>query len=114
VDKFFSPEFRNRLDATIHFKPLNKKLIEHIVDKFIKEVSVLLKQRKVTIILRPGARSWIAKKGYDPKNGARPISRLIEREIHEKLVDEILFGKLEHGGKATISVKHDKLIFQIS
>ena len=109
VEKFFSPEFRNRLDAVVHFKPLALDLIENVVDKFIMELSQLLSRRKVRITLEPAARKWLAEHGYDSKNGARPIARLIQTEIHEKLVDEILFGKLQYGGLAQINVKGESL-----
>ena len=73
------------------------------------ELSGLLTKRKVKIDLQPSARKWLAEQGYDSKNGARPIARLIQNEIHEKLVDEILFGKLQNGGQAVIDVKDSEL-----
>ncbi len=111
VEKFFTPEFRNRLDATIHFKSLAPELIERVVDKFINELAVLLEKKKVTIALKPAARAWLAQNGYDPKYGARPIARLIQNEIHEKIVDQILFGALEQGGKVTIDLKDGAITF---
>ena len=97
------------MDATIHFKALTLKLIQQVVDKFISELAGALDKKNVEIVLRPAARRWFAKKGYDPKRGARPIARLIQAELHEKLVDEILFGKLAAGGKAIVSVKRRKI-----
>ncbi len=109
VEKFFAPEFRNRLDAIIHFQHLTPELIEKVVDKFIAELDLLLLEKKVRITLKPAARKWLAKEGYDKKYGARPIARLIQKELHEKLVDEILFGRLETGGEASVSVARNKL-----
>jgi ATP-dependent Clp protease ATP-binding subunit ClpA len=111
VEKFFTPEFRNRLDATIHFQQLSPALIERVVDKFIKELAVLLEKRKVSINVKPAARVWLAENGYDPKNGARPIARLIQNEIHEKIVDQILFGALEQGGNVAIDCIDGALSF---
>ncbi len=109
IEKIFTPEFRNRLDATIHFKPLSLPLIEKVVDKFINELESKLIKKKVNLKLSANARSWIAKKGYDPKYGARPILRLIQTEIHEKLVDKLLFGNLAQGGTVHINLGKDKL-----
>ena len=109
VEKFFSPEFRNRLDAVVHFNPLTLKLVESVVDKFVQELSELLEKRKVRITLQPAARKWLAENGYDAKNGARPVGRLIQNEIHEKLVDQILFGELQNGGHAVVDVKEGQL-----
>ena len=113
VERAFAPEFRNRLDAIIHFNPLDLKLIEKIVDKFIGELEGHLRSRKVTVTVKPAARTWLAKTGYDPKFGARPIARRIREEIQEKLVDEVLFGQLAGGGSATVSVRRDKLHIQV-
>ena len=113
VEKFFSPEFRNRLDAIIFFKPLTMKLVEHVVDKFIHELSTLLVKKKVDVKLENTARKWLAENGYDSKNGARPIARLIQSEIHEKLVDEILFGKLKDGGVAIVRAIDNNLDIEI-
>jgi ATP-dependent Clp protease ATP-binding subunit ClpA len=107
IEKFFSPEFRNRLDATIHFKALTVDLIERIVDKFFGEMEDKLRKKKVEVELTPAARRWLAAKGYDPKYGARPVARTIQTEVHEKLIDEILFGPLSKGGKAIIDVDDD-------
>ena len=114
VDKFFSPEFRNRIDAIIHFKALTIDLTERIVDKFISEMDEMLQKKKVELELTPAARSWLAEKGYDPKYGARPVARLIQSEVHEKLIDEILFGPLANGGKAVVDVVDDEIAIVIS
>ncbi|MDP7396476.1 MAG: ATP-dependent Clp protease ATP-binding subunit ClpA [Lentisphaeria bacterium] len=114
VDKFFSPEFRNRIDAIIHFKALTIELTERIVDKFISEMDEMLQKKKVELELTPAARSWLAEKGYDPKYGARPVARLIQSEVHEKLIDEILFGPLANGGKAVVDVVADEIAIVIS
>ncbi len=111
VDRVFSPEFRNRLDAIVTFKPLTPEAMETIVEKFVMQLESQLKDRKVAIDLSPDARAWLAKKGYDPKMGARPLGRVIQREVRDPLTDEILFGKLENGGTVTIGVADDKLSF---
>jgi ATP-dependent Clp protease ATP-binding subunit ClpA len=111
VDRVFSPEFRNRLDAIVTFKPLSPEAMETIVEKFVMQLESQLKDRKVAITLAPEARAWLAKKGYDPKMGARPLGRVIQREVRDPLTDEILFGKLENGGTVTIGVENDKLTF---
>ena len=111
VDRVFSPEFRNRLDAIVTFKPLTPEAMETIVEKFVMQLESQLKDRKVAIDLSPDARAWLAKKGYDPKMGARPLGRVIQREVRDPLTDEILFGKLENGGTVTIGIADDKLSF---
>jgi ATP-dependent Clp protease ATP-binding subunit ClpA len=98
----FSPEFRNRLDARIMFKPLDPSVMGSIVDKFIRELGALLADRGVTVEVTDRARTYLAEKGYDPANGARPLGRVIENEVKRKLSDEILFGSLENGGRAVV------------
>ncbi len=98
----FSPEFRNRLDGRIMFKPLDPSVMGSIVDKFIRELGALLADRGVTVEVTDRARTYLAEKGYDPANGARPLGRVIENEVKRKLSDEILFGELENGGKAIV------------
>jgi ATP-dependent Clp protease ATP-binding subunit ClpA len=112
VDRVFSPEFRNRLDAIVTFKPLSPEAMETIVEKFVMQLESQLKDRKVAITLTPEARAWLAKKGYDPKMGARPLGRVIQREVRDPLTDQILFGKLENGGTVTIGVGGDVLAFE--
>jgi len=104
----FSPEFRNRLDARVAFGPLDKAVMGSIVDKFIKELRSLVADRNVTIELDEAARTHLAEKGYEPSMGARPLARIIEDELKSKLTDAILFGALEHGGVAKVSVDAEK------
>ncbi|MBQ2593954.1 MAG: ATP-dependent Clp protease ATP-binding subunit ClpA [Candidatus Riflebacteria bacterium] len=108
IEKLFSPEFRNRLDGIINFAPLSAENIRMVVDKFINELNAQLAERKVNIQLDDAGRSWLAEKGYDPVNGARPLARVIHREIKDALAEEILFGKLIHGGSVTLSKKSDE------
>jgi ATP-dependent Clp protease ATP-binding subunit ClpA len=102
VEKLFSPEFRNRLDARLQFAALNPEIMERIVDKFVGELQSQLRQKKVRIQLTDAGRKLLAAKGYDPAFGARPLARVIEDEIKRPLTDEILFGKLEGGGKVVV------------
>jgi len=111
IEKFFSPEFRNRLDGIIHFNALNEEIMKKVVDKFIKELKEQLAIKKVSIDLSSGARTWLARNGHDPRYGARPLIRLIQTEIKDVLSDEILFGRLEKGGEVFINTKNDKLTF---
>jgi ATP-dependent Clp protease ATP-binding subunit ClpA len=111
IDRVFSPEFRNRLDAIVTFKALSPEAMETIVEKFVMQLESQLKDRKVAITLTPDARAWLAKKGYDPKMGARPLGRVIQREVRDPLTDQILFGALEHGGTVTITIADDALQF---
>ena len=105
----FSPEFRNRLDARIMFKALDKSVMGRIVDKFVRELEAMLADRAVTLSLTDAARSHLADKGFDPANGARPLARVIETELKQKLGDEILFGALEHGGEVRVDVEAGEL-----
>ncbi|MDC3958427.1 ATP-dependent Clp protease ATP-binding subunit ClpA [Polyangium jinanense] len=107
----FSPEFRNRLDARIMFKPLDPSVMGSIVDKFIREIESLVGDKGVSIQVTDAAREYLAKKGYDPAFGARPLGRVIERELKPRLGDEILFGELEHGGKTVVDLKDGALSF---
>ncbi len=114
LEQFFSPEFRNRLDAIIGFNSLTVEIMEKIVDKFINELNEQLTGRKVTVYISPEVRTWLAKKGYDPYYGARPLSRLIQKEIKDCVSDQILFGKLEKGGNILIGLEQDQLQFDYS
>lgn len=111
VTKLFSPEFRNRLDGIISFSALDTDSIEKVVDKLIDELQDQLAEKRVSIVLTPEARSWLAQKGYDPVYGARPLRRLIMKEIGDVLTEEILFGELNHGGEARVDCKDQKLTF---
>jgi ATP-dependent Clp protease ATP-binding subunit ClpA len=102
IEKVFSPEFRNRLDAIVSFRPLTPDVMETIVEKFVLQLEAQLAERRVAIVLEPEARGWLAHKGYDPVFGARPLARVIQTEVRDPLTDEILFGQLEHGGTVTI------------
>ena len=114
IEKMFSPEFRNRLDAMIVFNSLSMEIIERVVDKFIMELDHQLNEKKVFLQLSATARRWLAERGYDPMFGARPMARLIQNEIKRVLADEILFGKLANGGKVDIDEEQGKLKFLYS
>jgi ATP-dependent Clp protease ATP-binding subunit ClpA len=118
LDRTFSPEFRNRLDAIIHFTQLPREVILMVVDKFVAELDVLLGEKKVTIDLSPAARELLADRGYSPQYGARPMARVIQNEIKRPLADEILFGRLVNGGHVDIGVEgsgdHRKLTMAFS
>jgi ATP-dependent Clp protease ATP-binding subunit ClpA len=109
--RMFSPEFRNRLDSRIRFASLDPEVMELIVDKFVKELSEQLSDRKVVIELSDQARAYLAKEGYDPKFGARPLARVIQQQIKRSLSEEILFGKLEKGGTVNVDVRNGELSF---
>ncbi|MDD2464649.1 MAG: ATP-dependent Clp protease ATP-binding subunit ClpA [Desulfobulbus sp.] len=111
IKNMFSPEFRNRLDATITFAPLSPETVEQVVEKMVGELQQQLAGKKVEISLSPAARSWLAKEGYEPAFGARPLRRLIMKEIGDVLTEEILFGHLTKGGKVKIGRKNDKTTF---
>jgi len=113
LKQFFTPEFRNRLDAIIRFKPLSLDIVEGIVDKFIKELNEQLESKNIVVKLTKKAKKYLAQKGYSEELGARPLSRLISDEIKTPLTNEILFGKLKHGGEVAIDYKKDKLVFNI-
>jgi ATP-dependent Clp protease ATP-binding subunit ClpA len=111
IERIFSPEFRNRLDAIVTFKALTPDAMETIVEKFILQLEGQLAERHVSITLTPEARAWLAKKGYDPKYGARPLGRVIQREVRDPLTDQVLFGALENGGTVTIGADDAGLTF---
>ncbi|MDJ0621967.1 MAG: ATP-dependent Clp protease ATP-binding subunit ClpA [Desulfocapsaceae bacterium] len=111
VNKIFSPEFRNRLDGIISFASLETNTMEKVVDKLIGELRNQLADKRVSIVLSDNARNWLARKGYDPAYGARPLRRLIMKEIGDVLTEEILFGELTQGGQASVDVSDDKLSF---
>lgn len=104
IKRLFSPEFRNRLDAIISFKALTHTIILLVVDKFLMELEEQLHAKKVEVIFTDSLRSFLAKKGFDPLMGARPMQRLIQDTIRKVLADELLFGKLMHGGKVIVDV----------
>jgi ATP-dependent Clp protease ATP-binding subunit ClpA len=114
VKNFFTPEFRNRLDAIISFNKLDNKNVEMVVNKFLMELENQLMDKKVDLEVSSEARAWLSSKGYDNKLGARPIARLINDQIKKPLAHEILFGKLEKGGKVVVNVVADELTFTFS
>jgi len=114
VEKTFSPEFRNRLDAIIAFRALNEEIMSRVVDKFVRQLQASLDERKVTLTLTDGARRDLARRGYDPVFGARPLGRLIETEIGNVLADEILFGRLVTGGRVRIATRGGQLDFKFN
>lgn len=107
LERTFSPEFRNRLDAIINFGQLPEDVILMVVDKFVNELDVLLAEKKVTIDFSPAARAYMAKKGYSKQFGARPMNRLIQEEVKRPLADEVLFGRLVQGGHVEVDVEGD-------
>lgn len=113
IKRAFTPEFRNRLDVILQFKALSSENIAYVVDKFLIELETQLEARNVTIEVNEAARKWLAKQGYDPQMGARPMARLIQDKINKVLADALLFGKLEHGGHVRIREENDELRFEI-
>ena len=113
VERTFSPEFRNRLDGIIQFSALNIDIITQVVDKFMFELETQLAEKRVSIVLEPEARQWLAEHGFDPLMGARPMSRVIQEKIKKPLAEEILFGKLQGGGVARIGVEGGELSFLV-
>jgi ATP-dependent Clp protease ATP-binding subunit ClpA len=112
INRLFTPEFRNRLDAIISFKSLDSETIGRVVDKFILQLEEQLADRGVTIELTSGARKWLAEKGYDDRFGARPLARIIQEHIKKPLAEELLFGKLAKGGIVRVRREADKLAFE--
>jgi len=111
VERLFSPEFRNRLDEVVKFKQLTPEVMGRVVLKFVKEVEAQLAEKKVQIELTEAARAWLAEKGFDKLFGARPLARVIQTEVKDKLADELLFGALAKGGKARVDAVDGALTF---
>jgi ATP-dependent Clp protease ATP-binding subunit ClpA len=111
INRMFTPEFRNRLDAVIPFNALSPEVIDRVVDKFVLQLEGQLADRGVTIELSPDARAWLGRKGYDPLYGARPLGRVIQEHLKKPLAEELLFGQLQKGGVAfvTLDAANDKL-----
>ena len=107
IKRLFTPEFRNRLDGIIQFKPLDERTITNVVDKFIIELETQLEEKRVTMHVDDVARKWLAKKGYDPKMGARPMARVIQEHLKRPLADELLFGRLNKGGAIRVTLNSD-------
>jgi len=110
VDRLFSPEFRNRLDGRIAFHALSPAVMGRIVDKFVTELSEQLAGRKVTVQLTDSGRARLAELGYDPTFGARPLARVIDEQVRRPLTEELLFGRLEHGGRAIIDSEDGRIV----
>ncbi|MEL6295561.1 MAG: AAA family ATPase, partial [Pseudomonadota bacterium] len=113
IERTFTPEFRNRLDAVISFAPLSKDVIMQVVEKFVLQLEAQLMDRNVTIELTPAAAAWLGDKGYDDKMGARPLGRVIQEHIKKPLAEELLFGKLTKGGVVKVSVKNGELVLTL-
>jgi len=114
LGRVFSPEFRNRLDAIIQFKPLDIISITHVVNKFIKELSDQLQQKGVILTIDESAKLWLAENGYHPQMGARPMGRIIQEQLKKPLADELLFGRLsQNGGLVRIGVQQNRLVIEI-
>ena len=111
ITKMFAPEFRNRLDAIVPFQNLQPETVEKVVDKFIIQLEGQLADKNVKIELSDAARKYLAKKGYDPAMGARPLSRVIQEKVKRPLAEEILFGKLSAGGLVYVDYDGEKLAF---
>jgi ATP-dependent Clp protease ATP-binding subunit ClpA len=105
IKRLFTPEFRNRLDAIISFAALDHDIILRVVDKFLMQLEAQLEEKKVEISFTPALKDYLAKKGFDPTMGARPMARLIQDTIRTALAEELLFGRLANGGKVTIDIE---------
>ncbi len=114
IERTFTPEFRNRLDAVISFRPLPKSVILQVVEKFVLQLEAQLMDRNVSIELTKPAAEWLADRGYDDKMGARPLGRVIQENIKKPLAEELLFGKLTKGGLVQVSVKDGELVLDMS
>lgn len=114
VERTFSPEFRNRLDAIVYFNALDPVTVGQVVGKQLLELEAQLLTKKVELDVSPEVRDWLAQKGYDRLMGARPLARIIQDKIKKPLAEEILFGKLENGGRVEVRIKDDEIIFEIS
>jgi ATP-dependent Clp protease ATP-binding subunit ClpA len=110
IRRMFTPEFRNRLDAIISFNALDNNIIMRVVDKFLLQLEQQLEEKKVEPTFTDGLRDFLAKKGFDPQMGARPMARLIQDIIRSALADELLFGRLANGGKVTVDISPDEKI----
>ncbi len=110
IKRLFTPEFRNRLDATISFKALDKDVILRVVEKFLMQLEAQLHEKKVEAVFTDKLKDWLGEKGFDPLMGARPMARLIQDTVRAALADELLFGRLANGGKVTIDVDDEKKV----
>jgi ATP-dependent Clp protease ATP-binding subunit ClpA len=114
IKRMFTPEFRNRLDATIPFATLSQEVVARVVEKFVMQLEAQLADRNVTIELSSAAKEWLAERGYDKLNGARPLGRVIQETIKKPLAEELLFGKLTKGGSVKVGLRDGKLEFDIA
>ncbi|SIS87247.1 ATP-dependent Clp protease ATP-binding subunit ClpA [Paracoccus saliphilus] len=114
IERTFTPEFRNRLDAIISFAPLSREVVVHVVEKFVLQLEAQLMDRNVHIELTPEAADWLAEKGYDDTMGARPLGRIIQEHIKKPLAEELLFGGLQKGGVVRVKIEDDKPAFDIT
>jgi len=110
IKRMFTPEFRNRLDAIISFNALDRAVILRVVDKFLMQLEEQLAEKKVDPTFTDALREYLGTKGFDPQMGARPMARLIQDTIRSALADELLFGRLAHGGKVTVDIGPDEKI----
>ena len=113
IKKLFTPEFRNRLDSIVQFKALDPTVMAQVVDKFIFELEAQLQEQQVTIEVDEAARLWLAEHGHDEKMGARPMARIIQQHIKKPLAEELLFGRLAHGGHLIVQLEDGELAFEI-
>ena len=109
LKKVFTPEFRNRIDATVQFAPLSETVILNVVDKFVAELQGQLNDKGVMLTLTPEAKDWLAERGYDKLMGARPMARLVQEKVKKPLAEKILFGELSGGGEVIIDVTDNEL-----
>jgi ATP-dependent Clp protease ATP-binding subunit ClpA len=110
IKRLFSPEFRNRLDAIISFAPLSQEVILRVVDKFLMQLEEQLHEKKVEAVFTDALKAYLAKHGFDPAMGARPMARLIQDTVRQALADELLFGRLAHGGKVTVDMDEQEKV----
>nr|MBP9672782.1 ATP-dependent Clp protease ATP-binding subunit ClpA [Ottowia sp.] len=115
IKRLFTPEFRNRLDAIVSFKALDEQIILRVVDKFLLQLETQLVEKKVEVTFNDTLRKYLAKKGFDPLMGARPMQRLIQDTIRKALADELLFGRLTEGGRLTVDLDDkDEVLLDIT
>jgi ATP-dependent Clp protease ATP-binding subunit ClpA len=114
LERLFSPEFRNRLDEVVTFDALPPEVMLRVVDKFVRELSEQLAERRVSLELSDAARAWLAERGHDPLMGARPLARVIQTAVKDPLADDLLFGRLAKGGRVRVDVAEDALVFDVT
>jgi ATP-dependent Clp protease ATP-binding subunit ClpA len=113
IERLFSPEFRNRLDEVVRFSALTPDVMGRVVDKFLKEVQEQLTERRIDLELTERARAWLGEKGYDPDFGARPLARVVQTELKDRLAEDVLFGPLAKGGRVVADLADDRLVFHV-